>query len=92
MYGMGADPFVITIDPSADDINLPPELTQGPYIPPPNAGTATALLRASIAANAPGASDVLHYGTLADKASVVPQWAWLLGGGFLLLTAFGRRR
>ncbi len=95
MYqGLGADAsgMVINIDPNPADISLPPELTQGPYIPPPNNGTATALLRASISANAPSASDVLSYGTLADKAALIPTWGWIAGAGVLGLLFMGGRR
>lgn len=88
------DPIALTIDPNAADINLslPPELTQGPYIPPPNSGTASALLNASITANAPSASDVLQFGTIADKAALIPTWGWIAGAGVLALVLTGGRR
>lgn len=86
------DPIALTIDPNAADISLPPELTQGPYIPPPNSGTASALLNASITANAPSASDVLQFGTITDKAALIPTWGWIAGAGVLALVLAGGRR
>ncbi len=84
MYrGLGTvgDPISV-IDPN--DIILGPELTPGPYIPPPNSGTATALLNASIAANAPSLSQQLQFG--------LPTWALMAGVGIAGLALLGGRR